>query len=399
MKYKYICNDCSHQFNLRSYNKNCDECKSENITKQGSNKKYFGIAILLISLFLVGYFLVNRSETIEKDGDTKYVSIFHEIENSNSISFNLVTKKFDTIEFNDNDHKFLNLNITNIIGSVKYDFINNKIYPCDADGVRYTWSFDTIYMEGQNLLSKSHYITPEEFVKYEISDNAVCKINFNITSVEEPNLDNNCHFFVYTDYPDNVLDSTQIDTIGFTYFTKGENKIEISITGREGPYLKQNEFVWDSTIVYKDIYARNIEYPEELVEYLYNETKFENCLIAENIIELDDKANNEVDHPEGKTDRPVSTTCNNCGSMKINNYCANCFESEVRKEVERVLNDPFSNSDIINKYPWKLDGNTITENAVMYLDIEVSDGKILFIQDVQVSKKGPRVNYIILKTK
>jgi|SaaInlStandDraft_1057018.scaffolds.fasta_scaffold42330_1 hypothetical protein len=394
MKYKYICNDCSHQFNLRSYNKNCDKCKSENIAKQGSNKKYFGKVILLISLLLVGYFLLNSSDTIEKDGDVKYVSIFHDIENSNSISFNLVTNKFDTVVFINNDHMFLNLSITNITGSVKYDFIDDKIYPCDAEGVRYIWVYDTTYMAGQNLISRSNYIGPEEFEEFEISDNAICKINFNITQVEEPNLDNNCHFFVYTDHPDNVLDSSQIDTIGFTYFTKGENKIEISITGWEGPYLKQNEFIWDTTIVYKDIYARDIDYPKEIVEYLHNETKFENCLIPKTIIKpIDDKSN------EVEIAKPISTKCNTCGSNKINNYCKKCFENEVRREVEGVLNDPFSNSDIINKYSWKLDGKTITENAVMFLDMAVSGGKILIIQEVQVSKNGHRVNCIMLKTK
>jgi len=399
MEYKYKCNECGHQFNMKSYNKSCQKCNSLNIDftinhsdKANRKKKYLLIFLLLIILVTTGYLLkdidfgkvVGDTDEIE-NSSIKYTAIYHELENGNCVSFKLITEEYDTVPYNSDNHSFFNLTFANITGSDIYNLDNNKLYPCE-EGVRYTWNYDTTFMSGQTLISKSRYVTPEEFESFIISENAICKEIFKITLVEDPNLDNDCRLFVYTNHPDNLIDSSQIDTIGYTYFTKGSNLIEISLTGKEGVYLKQNEFDWDSSITHMNVWARSSQYPDEYVSYINNGMKFEECFLLLSINEEDVVTNNDNSDNNSSENR----------SEQLKK-----FKEEQTLIIKNAIKDPSSNEETINSYKaiWKLNGQDITENTYMYLDMEISNGKTLSITDIQVSRKGKQVNLITIKSR
>ena len=94
MEYKYKCNECGHQFNMKSYNKSCQKCNSLNIDftinhsdKANRKKKYLLIFLLLIILVTTGYLLkdidfgkvVGDTDEIE-NSSIKYTAIYHELE-------------------------------------------------------------------------------------------------------------------------------------------------------------------------------------------------------------------------------------------------------------------------------------------------------------------------------
>ena len=387
MKYKYKCNECGHQFNLRSYNKNCEKCSSLNIVKQGGgNKKFLWIFLLLIILVTVGYLLkdIDFGKVVGNDGEiknssNKYITIYHEVENGNSISFKLITEEYDTVPYNSDNHSFFNLTFSNITGSDIYNLDNNKLYPCE-EGVRYTWNYDTTFMTGQTLISKSRYVTPEEFESFIISEKAICKVAFEIM-VEDPTLDNNCRFFVYTTHPDNQKNLSQIDTVGFTYFTKGDNLIEISVTGKDGPYLKQNEFAWDSTLSHINVWVRSAAYPNDPKSCVNNGIKFEPCMLP---ILIDEIA--EIDEDNPKTP-PKS-------------FDWKKFKKEIEIEVKTIIKNP--DNDLVWEPKFSttmiMDGKDIGPILYQTLDQAKSEGKNITISEIEVSRKGPQILKIILKS-
>jgi hypothetical protein len=396
MKYKYICKDCNHQFNLRSYNRSCEKCKSENISKHGGGKNKFVVIFILLLLAVVGFFLKDTIIPPPTEVKAKFIDIYHEVVDGNSVQFKLINTKYDTIDFDSEVHNFFNLQVSSVDESVIYSLNNNKVYPC-KEGVKYKYSYDTTFMDGQKLLSQKHYVETEEFVeiigedtiKFIKSDKSICKEIFQIILVEDPNLDNDCRLFVYTNHPDNLIDSSQIDTIGYTYFTKGSNLIEISLTGKEGVYLKQNEFDWDSSITHMNVWARSSQYPDEYVSYINNGMKFEECFLPVSINEEDVVTNNDNSDNNSSENPPPPK------------FDWKKFKEEQTPIIKNAIKDPFLNDATINSYKaiWKLNGQDITENIVMFLDMEISNGKTLSITDIQVSRKGPKVNLITIKSR
>ena len=215
-----------------------------------------------------------------------------------------------------------------------------------------------------------------------------------ITLVEDPNVDNDCRFFVYTDHPDNLIDSSQIDTINYTYFTKGANLIEISVTGRDGNYFKQNQFDWDTTISHMNIWARSTKYPDELVPYINNGMKFEACLLYQ------DPENLTVEETEEVEEAMEETEANN--DYKPTLFDWKKFKEEQMKKIDAEINKSVLNENWINNYQtgvrWILDGKVITENAPMYLDMAKGQGEVDLV-DIEVSKKAPQVNIIKIKSR
>ena len=356
-----------------------------------TNKKSTGfyknlILLALFALIIAIYFFLNEKP---EDSSKKYIDIYHEVLEGNSVQFKLINNDFDTIDYNNEDHSFFNLEVTSFDESVKYSFNDNKIYPCEAQ-VKYKFVFDSTHMEGQKLLSLKKYVDVDEFINYNKSDKAVCKETFQIVLVEDPDLDKNCRFFVLTDHPDNLLDSAQIDTINYTYFTKGLNLIEISINGKDGTYLKQNEFSWNSNLTHMNIWARSTQYPNEYVSYINNGMEYEECLVVNNtIIEESENNNNNNSEDNNNNNLPVS-------------YDWKKYKSEQTKIIEGYLIDPFSNMNKFDGYKgcdWKLNGQLIVESTGMILDLEIMDGKTLNIVDLDVSKKVPKVNSVNIKSK
>ena len=389
MKYKYICNDCGNQFNLRSYHKSCNKCQSVNIKKQGGNNKkvlYIIIALLILGALMFLLKDVFKSEP-PQDQDIKYIGILHEVGDGNSVSFKLITSKNEIVPFNEEEHSFFDLKFTNTSGTDNYQLKDNKIYPCD-NGIRYTWDYNTSYMEGQDLIEKSEYVNPNEFNGFIRSDKAICKTVWRITSTTPPGFESDCKFWVFTDHPDNEIDSTQIDTTGFTYFTKGDNLIEISITGKGGPYLKQNEFLLDNSNLSINVWARHINYPnDESKSYPYNGSSFDSCQVytsPEVIIE----DSSEVAVEEGPT--PPELIFPPKEREK--------FKNEVEKVVKDILKNPnqirqLSEQDqkLYLNIPWMYEREDIRSR----LRFKLKKNKLI-IDKIVVSDKGPQIIKIIL---
>tara|TARA_Y100001954_G_scaffold201246_1_gene220487 strand:- start:9976 stop:11103 length:1128 start_codon:yes stop_codon:yes gene_type:complete len=366
------------------------EYKERLKSKQGSNKKIYIILFVLISTIIVtGYFLKDAIITDETpDVELKYIDIYHEVIEGNSIQFKLINNKYDTLDFDSELHNFFNLELSSIDESERYSLNDNMVYPCN-NGLKYKYTYDTTFMEGQKLLSQRHYVEAEEFGdNFVKSDKAICKVNFKITLVEDPNLDNDCRFFVYTDHPDNLIDSSQIDTVNYTYFTRGANLIEISVTGRDGNYFKQNQFDWDTTLSHMNVWARSTVYPDELVPYIGNGMKFTECFLynePENLTVEETEIQDEVK----KDDKPTR-------------FDWKKFKDDQTKKIGEEINKSVLDEDWINNYQegavWKLDGQDITGNEIMELDMAKMQGKS-FIVDVEVSKKGPKVNSVKIKSR
>ena len=384
MEYKYKCKECGHQFNLRSYNRSCEKCSSLKIVqKRGDNKNYLRIFLLLIILIAAGFFLKYidfGNNEIKKS--IKYTYIYHEVENGNCVIFKLITEDNDTVPYNNDNHSFFQLTFTNITGSDIYNLDNNKLYPCDTVGVRYRWNYDTTFMSGQNLISKSKYVNPEEFGGFIKSDKAICKFSFEVM-VEDPTIDNHCRFFVNTTHPDNLINLSQIDTIGFTYFTKGENIIEISVTGEDGPYLKQNEFAWDSSLSHINVWARSVAYPDEPKACVSNGIKFEPCILP---LLIENKDEPDEDNKISSSDRPP--------------FNWKYFKEKVEREVKTIIKNPENDLVWDKKFTttWIMDGKDVSSIFPIEIDLAKSDGKNITILNIEVSKKGPQILKIILKT-
>lgn len=372
------------------------EYKDRLKSKQGSNKNIYIILLVLISTIIgTCYFLKDAIITDDlKDVKLKYIDIYHEVIEGNSIQFKLINNEYDTLDFDSDLHNFFNLELSSIDESEIYSLDDNMVYPCN-NGLKYKYTYDTTFMEGQKLLSQRHYVEAEEFGdNFVKSDKAICKVNFKITLVEDPNLDNDCRFFVYTDHPDNLIDSSQIDTVNYTYFTKGANLIEISITGRDGNYFKQNQFDWDTTISHMNIWARSTKYPDELVPYINNGMKFEECLLYQ------DPENLTVEETEEVQEAMEETEANN--DYKPTLFDWKKFKEEQMKKIDAEINKSVLNENWINNYQtgvrWILDGKVITENAPMYLDMAKGQGEVDLV-DIEVSKKAPQVNIIKIKSR
>ena len=394
MEYKYKCNECGHQFNLKSYNKSCQKCNSLNIDftinhsdKDKRKKKYLWIFLLLIILITVGYLLKDIGKvvggTVEiENSSIKYTAIYHEVENGNCVSFKLITEKYDTVPYNNDNHSFFNLTFSNITGSDIYNLNNNKLYPCE-EGIRYTWDYDTSFMKGQNLLEKSEYVNPDEFVDFFKSNKAICKTEWDIIEVINPSINSDCKFFVLTNHPDNLLDSIQIDTIDFTYFTKGDNLIEISITGKGGPYVKQNEFQLDPSNSSVNVWARHINYPNDEPKYYdYNGSSFDSCQVYISsgvILEEDEESIDPKPNLFTKEDKET-------------------FQNEVEKVIKDILNNPDQirqlseqNLKLYLNRPWMYEGEDIRSR----LRFKLKQNKLI-IKKIEVSNKGREIIKIIL---
>ena len=386
MKGKYICNDCGHQFNLRSYLKDCEKCQSKNIKKQGESKKRIIFLLLALSIIgVLGYLfkdsILKNSIDAEIDLQTKYISFDYEIEDGNSVRFKLVTNKYDTIYFDDNLHSNFNFKCTDIEGEMQYEFNDGLIYPCKS-GVRFSWDFDTLIMD-MSLEQAYSYIFAEDFKGFEKSPQSKCPIPFRILEVTDPKIDSDCRFFVLTNHPDNIIDSLQIDTNGNTYFTKGEDMIEISISGEDGPYEMKNEFLWNSTLSQNDIWVKSKDNPQPKQ---WNEPKpFQNC----EVIKVNTEGSKSENQADGKGPKE---------------YNEDVFKQEIKEEFQSYLD-----GSIVDKYDLKyfeeiftstikLNGESIESGFDAKIKIQRDKGLDIRIKSIKVSKKGKQVLGINLTT-
>ena len=164
--------------------------------------------------------------------------------------------------------------------------------------------------------------------------------------------------------------------------------IEISISGKQGPYLKQNEFDWDSTISQNDIWARSKDNPEP--KHWGNPKRFERCEVGILIEEVAEDTTEEgsVDIPDNTPPPPFDWRA---------------FQKIIEAEVQEILENPevmydLEHSKQLFKTQWKLDGIDITEVLDHHLYNARSDGRNINITNIKVSKKGPQILGINLTT-
>jgi len=210
-------------------------------------------------------------EQREKDGIT-FVGSGQEI----LLSF--ITDRLDTLSGKDFDKIAQNINfkVTNYSGEIEYDYENGTLYPCNNE-IIFKWGTETLNNDTEfeslkfdfdgkpvsigsgNIIDRVKVIPSDKFVNFDRHENSDCVTVVVITEVTEPNPENDCHFYVFTDHPNNLRNDSILlaDSTNLTYFDLGEKEyVEISINGKDGPYLKQNEFVFDSTIAVLNVWAR-----------------------------------------------------------------------------------------------------------------------------------------------
>ena len=98
------------------------EYKDRLKSKQGSNKNIYIILLVLISTIIGAfYFLKDAIITDDlKDVKLKYIDIYHEVIEGNSIQFKLINNEYDTLDFDSDLHNFFNLELSSIDESERY---------------------------------------------------------------------------------------------------------------------------------------------------------------------------------------------------------------------------------------------------------------------------------------
>lgn len=391
--------------------------------KYKSNKKKSSPAKLIIAglgILAVGYYFLNPmiknrvadavdgpilideilyelpSEQREKDGITFFGS-------GQKILFSFITDKLDTISGKDFDEIAQNINfkITNYSGDYVYNYENGILHPCedeimlkwgeeipnqDSDFESYKFDFDgnTVSIGSGNIIDKVKVIPSDEFINFKKHEDSDCLTIVEITEVTDPNAENDCHFYVFTNHPNNLRNDSILiaDSTNLTYFDLGEKEyVEISINGKEGPFLKQNEFVIDSTITVLNVWARtnknstpvfyngngkNIEECEQIIEGCTNpkapnynpNATIDNGSCEEDIFKSPEDGgglDSETTIERPKTG-PKKFSCSNCGTeMPIKNrvlgdenISISCKKDIITELVKQTISD--GNTDRLEGY-------------------------------------------------
>ena len=185
-------------------------------------------------------------------------------------------------------------------------------------------------------------------------------------------VDYECRVFILTDHPDNVWDENQINPNGKTYFTKGKNAILISIDGKDGNFLQQNEFkVEDGQ--YMDIWAKTSK-NNTPIKFSDNGKLYPNCIKAFNggqnvITDSDDREEvSSIDRENIKAD--------------VRNMLSKIIDDPMSEESEVLFLSHFTTVKVI------LNGVNETSNWIVLLDEAKNDGKDIKIVDIDISSSG-----------
>lgn len=342
-------------------------------------------------------------EEREKDGISFIVS-------GQKIEFSFVTDRLDTIRGKDFDRiaQIINLKITNYNRDYKYKLDDGIIYPCgneiilswgveiqnydsDFDSFEFKYKGNLASIGSGNIIDKALMIPNEKFLNFVKHKNADCATIINITEVTPPDSKNDCNFYVFTDHPNNLKNDSILlaDSASLTYFNYGEREfVEISISGKEGPFLKQNEFKYDTTMKILNVWARtnksdapvffmnNGKFIEECIKviegctnpkapnYNPNATIDNGTCQDENIFTSDNKDSTvaEVTTVTKKYDIPKTFKCSNCGiEMPIKNrllgnenISIGCKKDIITELVQQSLKD--KNTDRLEEF-WKYGSN------------------------------------------
>ena len=301
------------------------------------------------------------SEERKKDGITFFGQ-------GQKIILSFVTSRLDTLRDEDFDEiaQKINLKITNFSSEYIYNYENGIFYPCD-DEVKLKWGEDIPNYEsnfasfkfdyngntvsiGEKIAQQGFTIPSDVFKNFKKHEDSDCLSIIEIIEVTQPDPENDCHFYVFTNHPNNLRNDSILiaDSTNLTYFDYGNKEyVEISINGKEGPFLKQNEFVIDSTITVVNVWARTnknstpvfyggngkiIEECKQIIEGCTNpkasnydpRATIDNGSCVEDIFTDSDETDDGLkDDPKvTKQDPPTPTTfrCSNCGTqMPIKN--------------------------------------------------------------------------------
>ena len=332
----------------------------------------------------------------EKDGISFIIS-------GQKIEFKFVTDRLDTIKEKDFDRiaQIINLKITNYNRDYEYKLDDGIIYPCDNqiilswgdeipnhdsdfDSFEFKYKGNLASIGSGNIIDKALMVPNEKFLNFVKHKNADCATIVNIIEVTPPDSENDCNFYVFTDHPNNLKNDSILlaDSTILTYFNYGERDfVEISISGKEGPFLQQNEFKYDTTMKILNVWARtnknnspvpfnnNGKFIEECIKviegctnpkapnYNPNATIDNGTCQDENIYASGNKSSTEVTtvttKPEIKTFK-----CSNCGTeMPIENrllgdvdISISCKKDIITELVEQSLKD--KNTERLEEF-WK----------------------------------------------
>ena len=393
---------------------------TENRTYQSGNNKYKSkkkknsptkLFIVVIGLLAVSYYflkpIIESGENEIADGPITLEEILYELPSEQrekdgitffgsgqKILFSFITDRLDTISGKDFDEiaQNINLNITNYSGDYEYNYENGILYPCDNEiilkwgndmpndnpkfeNLKFDFDGKSVSIGSGNIIDKVKVIPSDEFINFKKHEDSDCLTMVEIIEVTEPLAENDCHFYVFTNHPNNLRNDSILiaDSTSLTYFDfGGKEYVEISITGKEGPFLKQNEFVFDTTLAVLNVWARtnknntpvffsgngkNIEQCKQVIEGCTNpkapnynpNATIENGTCEEEIFESEKDEDNgkSIEIPRNKPEGPKTFTCTNCGTkMEINkrlrgdeNISISCKKDIIAGLVKQTIED------------------------------------------------------------
>ena len=227
---------------------------TDNRNFQSGNSKYKSkkknnspgkFILALIILLAVGYYFLNpfiKSEGVDIDGPIIIEELIYETPSENieeggrtyvvsghKIVLSFITDKLDTINGKDFDEIAEKINFTSSnFSDYTYQLNNGIIYPCDEEVIlrwgneipnhdsdfenfKFELNSNLISIGSGNIVNKVKIVERdhfENFIKHEDSD---CLTMVEIIEVTEPDPKNNCHFYVYTNHPNNLRNDSIIE--------------------------------------------------------------------------------------------------------------------------------------------------------------------------------------------
>jgi len=406
----------NNQNDNRSYQSGNSKYKSNK--KKSSFGKVFSLMVILLVVFFYFLFpIITNKENDVKNGRFSIEEIIYNLPSEqrekdgitflgtgHKIKLSFVTDRLDTISGNGFDKiaQIINFKITNYSGESTYNYENAIVYPCERDVIfrwgneisdfnsdfeSFTFDFNgnSVSIGSGNIIDKVKVIPSDEFINFKKDKGSDCPTLVEIIEVSEPNPQNNCNFYVFTNHPNNLKNDSILlaDSTVLTYFHNDENEyVEISVNGKSGTFLQQNEFELDSTLKILNVWVRTnknktpifysgngkfIQECKKIIEgctnpkapnYNPNATIDNGSCEQENIFKDEDKnSKTDIVTIDANNTLPISTfSCSNCGTrmslqyrvLGDENISISCKKDIITDLVQQTITD--GNTDRLEDY-------------------------------------------------